>query len=148
MKESLGNEKATFVDLHKQASNSGSDLKDLYITALNTQSNQTAVMSFENDKYKNQSIALAVRASMAIPLFFTPVNFDGDKADYVDGGVLDNYPVYVFDRKKYANGLDSLQPIVNDQTLGFKLVAEEVRNIYEERFYEKGGFVKLTMENG
>jgi NTE family protein len=47
-----------------------------------------------------QPIADAVRASMSIPFFFRPVNIDGDHgaATLVDGGVLTNYPVTVFDR--------------------------------------------------
>ena len=47
-----------------------------------------------------QSIAEAVRASMSIPFFFRPVNVETDHgaATWVDGGLLANYPITVFDR--------------------------------------------------
>ncbi|MDQ3980280.1 MAG: patatin-like phospholipase family protein, partial [Actinomycetota bacterium] len=47
-----------------------------------------------------QSVADAVRASMSIPFFFRPVNVETDHgaATWVDGGLLANYPITVFDR--------------------------------------------------
>jgi NTE family protein len=44
----------------------------------------------------------AVRASMSIPFFYEPVRLpgrDGKKITLVDGGMLSNFPVAVFDRK-------------------------------------------------
>jgi len=47
-----------------------------------------------------QPVADAVRASMSIPFFFRPVNVETDHgaATWVDGGLLANYPITVFDR--------------------------------------------------
>jgi NTE family protein len=47
-----------------------------------------------------QPIAEAVRASMSIPFFFRPVHVKTDHgaATWVDGGLLANYPITVFDR--------------------------------------------------
>ena len=45
-----------------------------------------------------QSVADAVRASLSIPLFFEPVQV-GD-VTLVDGGVLSNFPIEMFDRPK------------------------------------------------
>jgi NTE family protein len=47
-----------------------------------------------------QPIADAVRASMSIPFFFRPVQVETDHgaATWVDGGLLANYPITVFDR--------------------------------------------------
>src|SRR5436309_7472526 len=45
-------------------------------------------------------IAKAVRMSMSIPVFFKPVileNEDGDEHLIVDGGVLSNFPLWLFD---------------------------------------------------
>ena len=42
------------------------------------------------------SVATAVRASSAIPFFFQPVQVSG--ATWVDGGLLSNFPVELFDR--------------------------------------------------
>ena len=48
-----------------------------------------------------QRVVDAVRASMSIPLFFEPVTLthaDGTRSVLVDGGVLSNFPIDVFDR--------------------------------------------------
>ena len=52
-----------------------------------------------------QRVADAVRASMSIPFFFEPVRFQGKRSDgteidsyLVDGGMLSNFPIEVFDR--------------------------------------------------
>ncbi len=77
----------------------------------------------------NQRVVDAVRASMAIPFFFEPVRFraqagtigdqDCDAGDvvWVDGGMLDNYPLDVFDR---TDGAPSRWP-----TIGIKLSAQQ-----------------------
>jgi NTE family protein len=69
----------------------------------------------------------AVRASMSIPFFFEPVrldapahssgsdNFGAGKVTWVDGGLLSNFPVEVFDR---SDGRPSRWP-----TIGVKLSA-------------------------
>ena len=77
----------------------------------------------------NQRIVDAVRASMAIPFFFEPVRFrapagtvggqacpSGDVV-WVDGGMLDNYPLDVFDR---TDGVPARWP-----TVGIKLSAKQ-----------------------
>ncbi|HYZ19472.1 MAG TPA: patatin-like phospholipase family protein [Gaiellaceae bacterium] len=54
--------------------------------------------------YKDQDdleVALAVRMSMSIPIFFEPVRIKNDETDtthtIVDGGMLSNFPVWLFD---------------------------------------------------
>lgn len=48
----------------------------------------------------DESIVDAVRASMSIPFFFRPVQFADNrgKVTWVDGGLLSNFPITVFDR--------------------------------------------------
>lgn len=62
-------------------------------------------------------VSLAVRMSISIPFFFQPITLENkmykDKSLIVDGGILSNYPVWLFDRN------DS--PIY--PTIGFKLGA-------------------------
>jgi NTE family protein len=77
-----------------------------------------------------QRIVDAVRASMSIPFFFRPVRHDVGAATFdgvefaagtvtwVDGGLLSNFPVEVFDR---ADGSPARWP-----TLGIKLSARQV----------------------
>lgn len=47
------------------------------------------------------SVALAVQMSTAIPYYFVPIQFHyGTKTSYiVDGGILSNFPIWIFDRK-------------------------------------------------
>ncbi|WP_433473921.1 patatin-like phospholipase family protein [Spirillospora sp. CA-142024] len=50
----------------------------------------------------DQSVADAVRASASIPVFFRPCRIgrgDGRKCVQVDGGMLSNYPITIFDRE-------------------------------------------------
>jgi NTE family protein len=62
----------------------------------------------------------AVRASMSIPFFFRPVTFTTPKGKvtWVDGGLLSNFPITVFDR---TDGAPSRWP-----TWGVKLSAKPV----------------------
>jgi NTE family protein len=68
----------------------------------------------------SQLVADAVRASISIPLYFEPVvvrdGGDGDPTTLVDGGVLSNYPIEIFDRT------DAVAP--RWPTLGVKVVPE------------------------
>jgi NTE family protein len=100
------------------------------------------VFSYEHTP--RMQIAEAVRISMSIPLFFAARrSLRGDI--YVDGGVLNNYPVKLFDRKKYIEkkelaahtrepnyykdhnkslkkgGRDISSYVYNKETLGFRL---------------------------
>jgi NTE family protein len=65
-----------------------------------------------------QLVADAVRASMSIPLYFEPRRLrnerTGAESTLVDGGVLSNFPVEVFDR---TDGKDSRWP-----TFGIKVI--------------------------
>ncbi|WP_051967457.1 patatin-like phospholipase family protein [Kitasatospora mediocidica] len=68
-------------------------------------------------KPDEQRVADAVRASMSIPFYFQPVHMEtgAGKVTWVDGGLLSNFPITVFDR---TDGLDPRWP-----TWGVKLSA-------------------------
>jgi NTE family protein len=55
---------------------------------------------------EEQSVARAVRASAASPFVFRPVELPGPRgtATLVDGGLLSNYPIDVFDRQDGREG--------------------------------------------
>jgi NTE family protein len=67
-----------------------------------------------------QLVADAVRASIAIPLYFEPVVLrdgeSGDRYTLVDGGVLSNFPIEIFDRTDDA--------LPRWPTLGVKILPE------------------------
>ena len=66
------------------------------------------------------SVALAVRMSMSIPVFFEPVSFTNPKTGVehviVDGGMLSNFPLWLFDAE------EPLWP-----TIGVKFIEEDPR---------------------
>ena len=66
------------------------------------------------------SVAMAVRMSMSIPVFFEPVSFTNPKTGrehlLVDGGMLSNFPVWLFDAE------EPLWP-----TIGLKFIEEDPR---------------------
>lgn len=69
----------------------------------------------------DELIVDAVRASMSYPFFFRPVQFTtggGGKVTWVDGGLLSNFPITVFDR---TDGKPSRWP-----TWGIKLSSQPV----------------------
>src|SRR5664279_6182672 len=64
-------------------------------------------------------ITSAIRASMAIPSFFTPVEYEGKKL--VDGGVVRNFPV----RDVREMGADF---VIGSNVAGGLLASDKVRN--------------------
>ena len=97
----------------------------------------------------------AVRASMSIPFFFDPIRFEAPAHDdgidsyaagtvtWVDGGLLSNFPVEVFDR---SDGLPSRWP-----TIGVKLSAGSptpvAKHNPKDALQEAIACVRTTMDN-
>lgn len=132
-----GNPDATFADLAKRR---GKPKLHLVATNLATRLSQV----YSKDHSPALPVADAVRRSMSIPLFFAAVRESDDL--FVDGGVLDNYPIRLFDREKYVTNRDrkrhtakpphyaganrerrgNTSPFVyNRETLGFRLDSRE-----------------------
>jgi NTE family protein len=136
-----GNPNATFRDLQVMKEECG--FRDLYFVGTNISTGFAEVFSHEHTP--RICIADAVRISMSIPLFFAAKRSPrGDV--YVDGGMLDNYPVKLFDRRKYVEehaleteyysshneslsgeGREVSEYVYNQETLGFRLdTAKEI----------------------
>jgi NTE family protein len=97
---------ATFSDF----ANKGCRELHVFATDLNMQ----GLKEFSAETTPNVIVAEAVRASMSIPLFFEAWTFPNNNPDnhiYVDGGVLFNYPLTIFDSEN----------VPNPQTLGLFL---------------------------
>jgi NTE family protein len=95
--EKTGNGESTFNDIAGMKEQEG--FRDLYFMGTNLSTNFSEVFSAEHTP--RMCIADAVRISMSIPLFFAAKrSLRGDV--YADGGVMDNYPVKLFDRQKYV----------------------------------------------
>jgi len=130
---------ATFRDIHEMGEDKG--FRDIYMIGTNLSTRFAEIFSWEHTP--RMPLADAVRISMSIPLFFTAKrSIRGDV--YVDGGVLDNYPIKMFDRRKYIGegeemhftepeyykdhnkklekkGIDVSPYVYNKETLGFRL---------------------------
>lgn len=135
IKARTGNSESTFNDISSMKDTM--KFLDLYFIGTNLSTGFSEVFSGEHTP--RMCIADAVRISMSIPLFFAAKrSVRGDV--YVDGGVLDNYPVKLFDRMKYIDrfshvpdyykahndellreGKSNDPYVYNEETLGFRL---------------------------
>lgn len=103
----LGKKKATFQDLIN------ANRPALYVTGTNLSTGY--VEFFSHESHPNMPIADALRITMAIPIYFSVIRFSKDKDCsvnfakdkschiFVDGGVILNYPIKLFDREEYID---------------------------------------------
>jgi len=135
IKAKTGSRESTFRETYVQKQEH--NFRDIYFLGTNLSTGFGEVFSFEHTP--RMCIADAVRISMSIPLFFAAKkSIRGDV--YVDGGVLDNYPIKLFDRQKYIERYSRLPEyykkhneelkrrgktispyVYNKETLGFRL---------------------------
>ncbi|MBC5994327.1 patatin-like phospholipase family protein [Pontibacter cellulosilyticus] len=135
-----GNADITFAELHELALQNKA--RDLYVTGTNLTDQCMMVFSYET--FPNMQVKHAVRASMSIPLYYRAVLLDqdgnvvtkphkGQQLDIiVDGGILANFPLTLFDDPKYldnaspsAKNYDTHGVFHNPQTLGLRLDRDE-----------------------
>ncbi|MDF9468366.1 patatin-like phospholipase family protein [Bacillus cereus] len=88
-----GSKDTTFQQLYDKTG------KDVFFQGTNISTHQ--LRTFSRETTPDVPLVVAVRISMSIPFFFKSVEWDKDY--YVDGGVLDNYPIRLFDRKSFVN---------------------------------------------
>jgi NTE family protein len=135
VKSKTGNPELTFFQLH-QLHLSNMLYKDLYCTGTNLSRQQLEIFSFEHTP--QMSVALAVRISGSVPLYFEPVALNDQKEKikkgdtssyinyYVDGGMLCNYPISMFDTcMENQNPLLCNNVKFNPHTIGIKLERPE-----------------------
>jgi NTE family protein len=94
----------TFGDLHA-ANLDKTPYGRLVVLASDLTNQRLTRLPWDYERYglnpHNQPLSAAVRASMSIPYFFEPVRLQQDDdttACIVDGGMLSNFPVAIFDR--------------------------------------------------
>ncbi|MCX2741095.1 patatin-like phospholipase family protein [Pontibacter anaerobius] len=137
IKAKTGNADLTFAELHKLTLQNKA--KDLYVTGTNL--TDQCVMVFSHETFPNMQLKHAVRISMSIPLYYRAVLLDqegnvvtnpqkGQQVDVlVDGGVLANFPITLFDDPKYLDSTalckDTAESYYNHQTLGLRLDRDE-----------------------
>jgi len=155
--EKLKIKNATFNDLKQaieQNEQQNSKLKYLFLTGSNLSTGKYEIFSHLHTP--DMIISDAVRISMSIPIIFYPHKYyiKNEKGErivkqskqnilYVDGGLLNNYPIKIFDTKK-ENSQNEIT-YVNNETLGFRLVTNELKSKYENPSFEL--INKLNLEN-
>jgi NTE family protein len=125
----------TFLQLHELHLKNKS-FKDLYVTGTNITQQRTEVFSWKTKPDMN--LSTAVHISSCIPFYFVPVAIDSngievepekDSSSYnlfVDGGMLDNYPIALFDSSESGESpLTAEKVFYNSETIGLKLEREE-----------------------
>jgi len=91
IKDKLGSAGLTFVDFENKTN------KSIFLVGANLSTQFGEVFSAEHTP--TMRVVDAVRISMSLPLFFRAVRSSrGDV--YADGGLLNNYPIKLFDREK------------------------------------------------
>jgi NTE family protein len=132
------NPNLTLGELHALAQQQPARFRDLYTTGTNLTLQRVQVFSYETNP--TMRVADAVRISMSIPLYFRAVLLDaqnnvltGDPKPgqpvqvLVDGGLLANYPIDLFDYPRYlpagtpAATADAHGRVHNPETLGLRL---------------------------
>ncbi|HEY1774172.1 MAG TPA: patatin-like phospholipase family protein [Gammaproteobacteria bacterium] len=108
--------------------------RDLYMVGTDLSKQQA--LTFSGDDTPDVPIWYATRTSMSIPLFFQAIMAQGDVR--VDGGVSWNYPIDMFDDKRFLDdpkkGVKPDYPtlydddqVYNKETLGFRVdTADEI----------------------
>lgn len=98
----------TFADFKNSSLHKNQRLfKDLYIIGTDISKSTSSIFSYETTP--NMEVAEAVRISMSVPLLFESIssscNADLTESNglYVDGGLLYNYPINLFDTKYPLN---------------------------------------------
>ena len=157
IKAKTGDGEVTFKDIEKMRQE-GKPFRDIYLIGADLSTGLSKVFSAATTP--DVKVADAARISMSIPLIFAAVKgIKGDDHIYVDGGLLENYAIKVFDRKDYvvdevnarkteyykkinkklkSKNIITLERDINDvnefvynkETLGFRLDANEDINLF------------------
>ncbi|MDP4283444.1 MAG: patatin-like phospholipase family protein [Bacteroidota bacterium] len=137
-----GNADITFGEFH-QLHLEDKGFKDFYCTGTNITQQRLEILSWKS--WPQMELKTAVHISGCIPFYFKPVPIDSVGNEvlltdtianydlYVDGGMLCNYPINMFDScSDGTNPLTSENVIYNPQTLGLKLERGEQIEEFEK----------------
>jgi len=151
-----GNPDATFQEIYEAGKDLG--FKDMFFIGTNLSTRLSEVFSFEHTP--DTCVADAICISMSIPLLFAAKRNEYNDV-LVDGGMLDNYPIKLFDKEKYVNKFanepeyykklnakldlnnSALSPYVyNKETLGFRLYSGSENCIPSEQVEPRRNEIK------
>jgi len=133
-----GSADTTFAELDEMARDDDSNFLKLWVVG--TDLSEQKYQIFSTETTPNTRLQDAVRISMSIPFFFQCVR-NIEKDVLVDGGVTYNYPLNIFDWKRYVDRDDNAETVeyqdhpeyvFNHETLGFRLDTKDEMK-YEAR---------------
>ncbi len=96
IKNKTNSENTTFKELYERTN------KKLHLCAVNIRTQES--IYFSSDTAPDMEIHLAIRLSTSFPFVFKSLKYKDDY--YVDGGVMDNYPIEVFKDCERVLGLN------------------------------------------
>jgi len=111
------------------------EITKIHFTVVGSCVTTKEVMYYDHIKTPNFKVSMAIRISISIPGFFIPITIGNNK--YVDGGVLNSYPMNLFDDK-----MDETVGILicNEFNTDFKYPEEyfmAIINLFMYNYYEK-----------
>ncbi len=156
IRNKTGDTSTTFAQLH-QLHTTDRRFKDLYCTGTNITKQQLDIFSWQ--RTPAMTLKTAVHISGCIPIYFKPVAIDSLGHEvrinsktgvqlYVDGGMLYNFPINIFDT--CAEGGDPLfceAVKYNQQTLGLKLERAEQITSFEKKETAIAPYAILSMKD-
>ncbi len=151
VKDKQGDENFTFKQLY--------DKTGIELVITGTCLNKATTYYFHYLKWPDMPIALAVRISMSIPLVYKAIKINSQTPKYdddgnvmhnedgsiqmvttedvmVDGGLLNNYPIWVFDGKILGDSNIKGEQMQNSKTLGFKLMSQDEKRDSQLYYYD------------
>lgn len=90
----------TFAELYK--------LYDIKLNIITTNITLLKEKLFSYDTTPNMSVMIAIRMSIAIPIIFSPVLYNNNY--YIDGGIINNFPINYVTKKKYIGIITQFYP--------------------------------------
>lgn len=125
IEQKTGDGEATFADIAEKREQ-GMPFRDIYLIGADLSTGYSKV--FSADLTPDAKVADAARISMSIPLFFAAIKgLNGDGHIYVDGGLLDNYAIKVFDRKDYVSDVSNMRRTEYYQKINEKLAEKNMK---------------------
>lgn len=146
VKKKTGSVHTTFKDLYERTG------KKLHMCAVNV--NQQKTVYFSVDTHPSMELCLALRFSTSFPFVFKSLKYKGDY--YVDGGVMDNYPIEVFNGCDKVLGMKLLTNPKEDKRIdgfldftkhifGSMIEGQEVAESYP--YVDQTAFIEIRTEN-
>ena len=131
----VGNKDITFLELFNKTS------IELVMTGTNLNKCREEYFSYQTQP--NMPVRLGARISTAIPVYFKAVQYGQDGDTYIDGGTLNNFPIWysenLYRERKGSGSFEDASHSVPEhiKTLGFKLMSTEEHIVENQLEFDK-----------